>query len=853
MTAAESHARCLWRLGLALFLLACKGCGPTFESSDQAVPWPLLKRDPAETGQCSGRWPAWRGTNGSGIAPGGRPPTRFSSTEGVRWKTAVPGRGNSSPVVWDDVVLLTTELEISDPPTLAVLCFDRSDGSPLWQAVAGKARGRTHVKNGYASASVTTDGQRIFAFFGATGLFCYDLSGDCLWRAELGDLDHQYGTASSPVLYDEMVIQLCDSAEDSYLAAFDKASGHRIWETPRPSRGGWSTPVLVEVEAEGNTHPELVVNGTQGETAAKRLVIAYDPQDGRELWRVRGTSRLVSPTPLVGGGLVYCISGRNGPIMAIRPGGQGDVTQTHVVWKATRGGPYIPSGVVYRNRLFVLTDAGKVTCYNAGDGATIWSTKLRGPCTASLVAADGRIYAVNEHGIVYVFAAADSFQLLAENDMQARCLATPAVANGDLLIRTEGMLYCLAGEPTSSDSADAPAEPAESPPGRAAAASSASPVQPKSAPTGPATTPEAAGDGGPSEHWPGRSDAWPFFRGDPQATGVARSRLPDKLEPLWTFSVEKGGFQSTAAIAEGTVYVGCLDGKLYAVDLASGRQRWEFPTELGFTASAAVRAEGVFIGDSDGRFYCIHAKTGKPKWDFPTEAEINSSANFYRDRVLFGSQDGMLYCLKADSGEPAWAYESQDMIQCSPAVADGRVFVAGCDARLHVVDAEKGTRVAHVDIEAPTLCTPAVRGRMALMGTTGNAFFGVDWQAANVVWRCPIPGELRSSAAVTAEAAIVGSRDKRVYAIDIRRGEQRWTFTTKGRVDSSPVVVGSRVFVGSADGRLYALDVSSGRELWHFETGGSILASPAVADGRLVIGTDDGDLYCFGTKRDSKR
>jgi outer membrane protein assembly factor BamB len=421
----------------------CTGCRPPVESSSQAVAWALLERDPAEDGVGAGRWPAWRGRNASGIAPGGSPATRFSADGGFRWKVEVPGEGNSSPVVWDRFVLLTTALDEADPPTLALLAFDRSDGRLLFQTEVGAARGSTHNKNGHASATVTTDGQRVFASFGSAGLFCCDLSGEIVWQAELGDLDHRWGTAASPVLYENLVIQLCDAKRDSYLAAFDQQSGERVWRTPRPSYGCWTTPIVVEADAESGPRAELVVNGTGSPDRDGRMVIAYDPQDGRELWRVRGTTDLVAPTALAGGGLVYSLSGRNGPMLAIRPGGTGDVTDSHVVWKASRGGPYIPSGLLYRNRLFVVRDARDLACYNAGDGQMIWKKRLRGTFTASLVAADGRIYATSEQGIVTVFAAADSLQLLAQNDLDERCLATPAIADGELFIRTRKHLYCI--------------------------------------------------------------------------------------------------------------------------------------------------------------------------------------------------------------------------------------------------------------------------------------------------------------------------------------------------------------------------------------------------------------------------
>jgi outer membrane protein assembly factor BamB len=249
-------------------------------------------------------------------------------------------------------------------------------------------------------------------------------------------------------LFEDTVIQLCDCEKRSFLVALDKASGRIRWRTPRPSQGCWTTPVLVEVETGSGRRTELVVNGGAPSDAENGLVIAYDPSDGSELWRVRGTTGLVTPTTLVGTEFVYSTSGRNGPVMAIRPGGAGDVTATHVVWKHRRGGPYIPSGVLYRNRLFLVGDHGIVSCYNAGDGNRIWRKRLRGNFTASLVAADGRIYATSELGDVYVFAAADSFDLLAENSFGDRCLATPAIADGELFIRTRDHLYCIP-EPTA--------------------------------------------------------------------------------------------------------------------------------------------------------------------------------------------------------------------------------------------------------------------------------------------------------------------------------------------------------------------------------------------------------------------
>ncbi len=869
---------------LGLLALAA-GCGPDKVVSPQATSLPPIAQDPRETGEDLGRWPGFRGPDCSGIAPGGNPPARFGPDQHVRWKASVPGRGNSSPVVWDDYVLLTSALEQFDPPALVVLCYDRWTGRQLWQAPAGKARGRTHAKNGHASASVATDGERAYTFFGAAGLFCYDFDGQLQWRAELGDLDHQWGLAASPVLFANLVIQLCDSQHESYLAAFDKATGQQVWRTERPSSGCWSTPVLVDTGWDDRTQDnqpsggldeartELIVNGAQTRGKEGQLLIAYDPRDGRELWRASGPTELVTPVPLFGAGMVFSLSGRNGPILALRPGGAGDVTETHLVWKLSRGGPYIPSGLVYRNRLYVIDDAGRLTCYNAGHGELIWSERLHGPCTASLVAAAGRIYALSEHGTVDVVAAGDQFELLAQNELDARCLATPAIVQDDLLIRTEDTLYCFtdstersapeagsaqgtpAGTGAPEDRTREHSAPESSAPESSAPESSAAESGTLEGSTPESASPEIAASGS-SDAEPRGPEAtarsWPLERGDRRATGVARSSLPPRLEVLWTFTTERGGFEATAAIVDQTVYIGSLDGNLYALDLDSGEKRWEFPAELGFTASAAARKGRVYVGDTNGTFYCLDAQSGRKLWHFQSDAEINSGANFHADRVLFGSQDMFLYCLEAETGRLVWKHESADQIRCFPAIAGDYTFVAGCDGQLHIIRLADGQEVGHVDLQAPTGSAPACSGEMVFVGTEGNMFFGIDWQKRSVRWHyenAERPWPFRSSAAVTDRLVIVGSQDKLVYAFEPRSGRKVWSFATKGRVDGSPVVVGDRVFVGSMDGRLYALDLAGGRELWQFEAGGGILASPAVADGRLVVGTFDGELYCFGARQ----
>lgn len=432
---------------VALLLgVAPAGCGQKMERAENAAALPVAVRDPLEDSAAQKNWPEWRGERSSGISASDHIPTEWTSDRNIRWKKAVPGRGNSSPIVWGDQVLLTSAVDDVSPPRLVVLSFHRQTGALQWETEAGRARGDTHSKNGYASASVATDGRQVFAFFGGTGLLALDLvTGQKQWSKNVGALEHQWGTASSPVLVGNLVIQLCDAATDSALVAFDKSTGQRVWRTPRDSNGCWSTPVLVDTfDAAGRPRQELVVNGTGTDAAAGGYVIAYDPTDGHELWRVQGTTEVVCPTAIFSEGLVISTSGRNGPIIAIRPGGSGDVTHSHVVWKNFRGGPYVPTGVAYRNRLYTVADGGLIGCHNLGNGDPVWREHLRGNFSASLIAVDGNLYAASEQGTVYVIAAGDTYQSpLAVIDMQERITATPAVASGELFLRTDTRLYCV--------------------------------------------------------------------------------------------------------------------------------------------------------------------------------------------------------------------------------------------------------------------------------------------------------------------------------------------------------------------------------------------------------------------------
>ena len=357
-----------------------------------------------------------------------------------------------------------------------------------------------------------------------------------------------------------------------------------------------------------------------------------------------------------------------------------------------------------------------------------------------------------------------------------------------------------------------------------------------------------------------------MFRGDAKSTGVASTKLPDKLDVVWKFEVKKGAFESSPIVVGGKnkmVYIGDLDGRMYALDLETGKLHWEFKTVsvreteakgkthggIGFETAAAYKNDRLYIGDLDGFFYCVDMD-GNEVWQLQSDGVIHSSANFYKETVLFGSEDTKLYALDAKTGAKKWELETADQVRCSVTVVDGRAFVAGCDGALHTINLDKGEEESSVVIESPTGVTPAVVGDMAFVGTEQAGVLALNWKKAETKWHFSPDGGLatRSSPAVNKDHVVFGSRERTVFSVNPKTGKQNWSKTLKANVDSSPVIVGDRVFVGSTDGRLYALSLKNGDVLWQKQLNGGIVGSPAVAFERLIIATDRGLVYCLGKK-----
>lgn len=364
---------------------------------------------------------------------------------------------------------------------------------------------------------------------------------------------------------------------------------------------------------------------------------------------------------------------------------------------------------------------------------------------------------------------------------------------------------------------------------------------------------EAATETAPSLGIGSPAESWLIYRGDAMCSGVSQGKLPEEMELLWKKEIPGGAIEATAIIAGDTVYVGDLDGALYARDLATGDERWTKKMEAGFLGAAAFRNDILYLGDMDGFFHALKATDGTPVWKAETGSEINSAPGFHKDNVLIGSQDGYLYCFNAATGAETWKYNIENMIQCSVSMSDGKVFLAGCDGVLHVVDAETGSAVVKVPIQSETKSTPMVHGDLALFGTYRETVVCVDWKKGETRWVYQNPKKrfpFSSSAALFQEWAVIGGEDKFLHAIDLATGKDVWTFPTRGKIESSPVIVSGVAYFGAADGKVYGVDAKTGEKRWEYEAGGKFVASPAVASGKLVIGNQsDGTLYCFGEKQ----
>jgi len=398
-------------------------------------------------GAAADNWPAWRGPAMNGHSRERHLPLKWSATENVRWKAPLPGPGFSSPVVWGDRVFVTQSLD-REGHRRAVLCFDRKNGQKRWQKVTeypdteSTYSGEPH----YCSASPATDGERVVASFGSAGVVCYDVHGALLWKRDLGKCEQIWGNAASPILYRDLVLLNFGPGERTFLIALNKKTGKDVWKVEEPggSRGGdnpeswvgsWSTPVIVRVK----DRDELLLSWPNA-------VKAYDPMTGRLLWTCRGLGPLVYTSPLATPEVVVALSGFMGPGLAVKPGGTGDVTGTHRLWREEKAPQRIGSGVIVGDHVYILNENGVLQCMEWKTGKTLWNERAAGRTWGSVVYADGRLYVTNQQGETVVLAAKPTFEVLARNPLNERTQSSPAISDGEIFIRTYEHLWCISSK-----------------------------------------------------------------------------------------------------------------------------------------------------------------------------------------------------------------------------------------------------------------------------------------------------------------------------------------------------------------------------------------------------------------------
>lgn len=390
-------------------------------------------------------WTEFRGPTGQGLSTATGLPVEWGPEKNVVWRAALPGQAWSSPIVAKGRIFLTNavSLDANNPDagiSLRVVALEAKSGKTLWDTEVFKAANAQelvkHNKNSFASPTPAYENGRLYAHFGHNGTACLDENGKILWSTRENRYNPVHGAGGSPVIVGDLVVFNADGGENPVVIALEKATGKTRWKVARPattaSLFSFSTPLLIEA----NGRKELI-------TAGSGHVQALNPTDGSELWRVNyGQGYSVVPRPVFAHGLVYVTSGYGSPVAhAIKPGGKGDVTATHVVWKLTKRAPLNPSVVVAGDEFYMLADNGILTCADAKTGAIHFEERLLGESSSSLLYADGRIYAIDEKGLAAVVKAGKTFELLAKNDLAERTLASMAVVDSDLLIRTEKALY----------------------------------------------------------------------------------------------------------------------------------------------------------------------------------------------------------------------------------------------------------------------------------------------------------------------------------------------------------------------------------------------------------------------------
>jgi outer membrane protein assembly factor BamB len=442
----------------------------------------LIISDSNPSAAPSSNWPQWRGPDAQGVSNEKNLPTEWSDTKNVLWKTAIPGRGYSQPIIWGKKVFLTTDIEGASEPTgykppkrmmgdkefthpdwygadklhtFKTLCLDRDTGKILWEQTSyeGKVYDYRHRRGNYAAPTPVTDGKYVWTYFGSEGVYCYDFNGKLVWKKSLGNIGTMgMGVGTSPVLHENLLILLCDQefdGKDSFMTALDKKTGKEVWRVKRPISVSWATPVIVKTPQ----RTEMIVSGNE-------FLISYDPKTGQEIWRTGGLKSHAIATPVVGHGLVILSSGFPSKVItAVKLGGSGNLDGTDkIAWRYNKGTAYVPSPILYGDYLYLMSDGGILTCLNAKTGEVVYeggrvpvATKFYG---ASPVAFDGKILLTSDDGDTFVIKAGPKHEVLGTNSIGEPSNTSIAIADGKLFVRGAKHLFCIGNKSNIAKSTD---------------------------------------------------------------------------------------------------------------------------------------------------------------------------------------------------------------------------------------------------------------------------------------------------------------------------------------------------------------------------------------------------------------
>jgi outer membrane protein assembly factor BamB len=394
-------------------------------------------------------WPGWRGPRGDGSSEEKNVPTSWdgANIQNVAWKVEVPGTGHASPVVWGNRVFLATCLEGENDRLL--VCIDRRNGKPLWRrSVMKSPLEKKHHLNSYASSTPATDGRQIYVSFlegSAAGeaqgarmtVAAYDFDGNRKWLVQPGAFSSMHGYCSCPVLFEDKVIVNGDHDGDAYLVALKRSTGETIWKVPRENRTrSYVTPIIRQIG--GRT--QMILSGS-------KCVASYDPNDGSRHWLINGPTEQFVASMVYNGEMLFLTAGfPDHHILALKPDGEGKVSDDNIVWRTTKNCSYVPSPIVVGDYFLVVSDEGIASCYRAASGERVWQRRLGPHYSASLVAAGGLVYFLSDEGVTTVVKPADDYQEVSKNPLGEECYASPAISQGQVFLRGVKHLYAIGGE-----------------------------------------------------------------------------------------------------------------------------------------------------------------------------------------------------------------------------------------------------------------------------------------------------------------------------------------------------------------------------------------------------------------------